>query len=59
MTANCQLPADVPPPVMTNEASRDINPIQEVPATEIPPSPVVDPSAFLHSSRVINVSAYE
>jgi hypothetical protein len=35
-----------------------MNPIQEVPAA-VPPTPVVDPSAFLPSSRVINVSAVQ
>ena len=35
-----------------------MTPIQEVPAPD-PPLPVVDPAAFLPSSRVINVTAIE
>jgi hypothetical protein len=46
---------------MSNEnvdQAEAMNPIQEVPAAE-PPTPVVDPSAFLPSSRVIHVSAVQ
>jgi hypothetical protein len=34
-----------------------MNPVQQVPAAEVPPSPVVDPSAFLPSSKVVKASA--
>ena len=49
----------------STEAVETMNPVQEVPAVQqqpagdVPPEPVVDPSAFLPSSRVMTVSGIE